>query len=153
MISYGRQSISDDDVASVVETLRGDWLTQGPVVTRTGCRRVCRCKARRFVFKWYRRPTWCSCAANIGRGEHVVTSPLTFMASMNAARYVGAIPELIDISPTTLNIAVENVPSGKAVIPVHFAGLPVELDRLDKGDRIAEDAARVRRNDLLWPSW
>ena len=146
MISYGRQSISDDDVAAVVETLRGDWLTQGPVVERFE-QAVAEYVGAKHAVSFSNGTAalhGAVAAANIGRGEHVVTSPLTFMASANAARYVGAIPELVDISLATLNIAVENVPSDKAVIPVHFAGLPVELDRLNKGDRIViEDAAHA----------
>ena len=67
------------------------------------------------------RPGW-------GPGDQVYTSPLTFMASANCARYVGAQPGLVDIDASTLNIDVASVPAdADGVVPVHYAGLPVDL--------------------------
>jgi len=146
MISYGRQSISDDDISAVVETLRGDWLTQGPIVERFEDA-VAEYVGAKYAISFSNGTAalhGAVVAAGVETKDHVVTSPLTFMASANAARYVGATPELVDINPLTLNIDVESVPIDKPVIPVHFAGLPVRLDLLHHGNRVViEDAAHA----------
>ena len=146
MISYGRQSISDDDIAAVVETLRGDWLTQGPIVERFEDA-VAEYVGAKYAISFSNGTAalhGAVVAAGVETKDHVVTSPLTFMASANAARYVGARPELVDINPSTLNIDVERVPIDKPVIPVHFAGLPVRLDLLHQENRVViEDAAHA----------
>jgi len=148
MIPYGRQSIDDDDVAAVVEVLRGDWLTQGPTVERFENAFADRVAARHAVA--YSSGTaalhGAAAAAGFGDGDVVVTSPLTFMASANCIRYVGARPGLVDIDPATWNLDLSQVPSSVAgVIPVHYAGLPVQLDTWQPSGRpvVIEDAAHA----------
>ena len=105
MIPYGRQSIDDDDIAAVVDVLRGDWLTQGPAVERferavaDGHRR----RARRRLLERHRRPPRRG-RAPPGSGP-ATSSPrhrCRSSASANCARYVGADVALVDIDPATL---------------------------------------------------
>ncbi len=145
MIPYGRQTVGDDDVAAVVEVLRGDWLTQGPTIQRFEEALAEVVDARHAVAFTSGTAALhgATAAAGLGPGDVVVTSPLTFMASANCARYVGASPALVDIDPATWNLDVAAVdPDVAAVVPVDFAGLPVDLAQLRPGRRIViEDAA------------
>ena len=147
MIPYGRQWLDDDDVAAVVEVLEGDWLTQGPTIGRFERALADLVHARHAVA--FSSGTaalhGAAAAARLGPGDVVVTSPLTFMASANCARFVGATPALVDIDATTWNLDVAAVdPNVAAVVPVHFAGLPVELAALRPGRRVViEDAAHA----------
>ena len=130
MIPYGRQSVDEDDIASVVDVLRGDWLTQGPSIERFE-EAVAQYVGAKFAVAYSSGTAalhGAAAAAGLGRGDLVATSPLTFMASANAARYVGAQPMLVDIRKDTWNIDMSAVPENvRAVIPVHYAGLPVDL--------------------------
>ena len=147
MIPYGRQSISDEDIAAVTEVLRGDWLTQGPTVERFEQTVIDATGARHAVA--YSSGTaalhGATAAAGLGPGDLVATSPLSFMASANCARYVGADVALIDIDPRTLNLDPKGVlPEHDALIAVHYAGLPVELTGLAVRPRVViEDAAHA----------
>lgn len=145
MIPYGRQSIDETDIAAVVDVLRGDWLTQGPAIDRFEEALAERVGARHAVT--FSNGTaalhGAAAAAGLGPGDVLATSPLTFMASANCARYVGATVELVDIDAATLNIDLTQVRSGlAALVPVHYAGLPVDLRALVERPRvIIEDAA------------
>src|SRR5205823_7010378 len=76
-------------------------------------------------------------AAGLGPGDVVVTSPLSFAASATCARYVGATPAFVDIDPATLNLDLAAVPREcAAVVAVHHAGLPVDLQTLPHRPRI-----------------
>lgn len=147
MISYGRQSIDPSDIAAVVDVLSGDWLTQGPTVEKFE-EAVAEYVGARFAVAYSNGTAalhGAAAAAELGAGHTVVTSPLTFMASANAARFVGARPALADIDPATLNIDLNLLPARyEAVIPVHFAGLPVDLRPLaDSKGIVIEDAAHA----------
>ena len=103
MIPYGKQSISNQDIDAVVAVLRGDWLTQGPTIERFESAVAERVGAKYAVAyssgtSALHGATW---AAGLGPGDLVGTSPLTFMASANCARYVGATP--LDRKSTRLN--------------------------------------------------
>lgn len=149
MIPYGRQSVSEDDIAAVVEVLRGDWLTQGPTIERFESA-VAEYVGAKYAVAYssgtaaLHGATW---AAGLGSGDHVATSPLTFMASANCARYVGARPVLVDIDTQTWNLDLRLLPSGlQGLVAVHFAGLPMELGRLGRDNRpeiVIEDAAHA----------
>ena len=149
MISYGRQSINQRDIDSVVAVLSGDWLTQGPTIEKFES------ALAEYVDAAYavsfssgtaalHAAAW---AAGLGPGDVAFTSPLTFMATANAARYVGATPGLVDISRDTWNIDLGLLPErAKAVFPVHYAGLPVDLSRPSWQERpeiVIEDAAHA----------
>lgn len=150
MIPYGRQTIEADDVAAVVAVLSGDFLTQGPEVERFEAA-LCDVTGARFAVAMSSGTTALHAAlaaAGIGAGDRVATSPLTFVASANAARYVGADVELVDVDPSTWNLDLGAVPTGvDALVAVHYAGLPVDLAALSRsGARprvVVEDAAHA----------
>jgi dTDP-4-amino-4,6-dideoxygalactose transaminase len=127
--------IEEDEIQAVVETLRSDWITTGP-------------KTRRFeqefaayigvpgalaINSWTAGAHTALVTAGVGPGDEVITTPMTFAASANIVEHVGAKPVLVDIEPDTLNIDPSRIeamvtPNTKAIIPVHFAGHPVDLD-------------------------
>jgi perosamine synthetase len=147
VIPYGHQSIDSDDVAAVAAVLEGDWLTQGPHIEAFEDGLAASVGARYAVA--FATGTAAlhaaAAAAEIGPGDLVVTSPLSFVASANCARYVGARAGFVDIDPTTLNLDVAAVPKhADALVAVHYAGLPVDLSRLTARPRVViEDAAHA----------
>ena len=146
MIPYGRQSIDDDDIAAVVEVLKGDWLTTGPHVEAFEaalCEAVDAPHAVAFANGTAALHGACA-VAGLGPGDRVGTSSLSFVASANCARFVGAEPQLLDIDPLTLNLDPEQVPALDGLVAVHFAGLPVDLTLLRSRPRVViEDAAHA----------
>lgn len=136
-IPYGRQIVEDDDVEAVVETLRSGWLTTGPMVS-----------AFESEFAEYVGASHAVAVANgtaalhltmiaagIGPGDEVIVPALTFVATANAARYVGADVRFADIDPATLLIDVDSVRSlvnnrTKAIVAVDYAGMPCDYDAL-----------------------
>lgn len=147
MIPYGRQSIDDSDVAAVTAVLRGDWLTTGPAIERFETAVADYVEARHAVaFSSATAALHGAChAAGLGPGDVVHTSPLTFIASANCARYVGARPALLDIDPATYNVDAARVdPSVAAIVPVHYAGLPVRMAEWTHRPRwVIEDASHA----------
>ncbi|HHQ4596940.1 TPA: UDP-4-amino-4,6-dideoxy-N-acetyl-beta-L-altrosamine transaminase [Aeromonas veronii] len=161
MIPYGRQSISQADIDAVVEVLKSDFLTQGPVVPRfeQAVSDYCGAKFGVAVNSGTAALHIACLALGVGPGDWVWTSPISFVASANCALYCGAQVDFIDIEPDTGNMcAVElerkliaakaegKLP--KAVIPVHFAGLPCDMKEIHRlgqeyGFRIIEDACHA----------
>jgi len=146
-IPYGHQSLDDADIAAVVAVLRSDWLTQGPegeafesaLTEITGA-------VHAVTFASGTAALHAACAvAGLGPGDTLATSTLSFVASANCARYVGAEPVLLDIDPETLNIVPDEVPGTiDALVAVHFAGLPVDLSKLGARPRVViEDGAHA----------
>lgn len=148
-------TVGEEEIAEVVDTLRSNWITTGP-------------KAKRFeadFMSYVGAPgavalSSCTAAlhtalvtAGIGPGHEVITTPLTFAASVNVIEHVGARPVLVDVEPDTLNIDPHRLAAAitdrtRALIPVHFAGHPVDLDpirRLAEMHRLTviEDAAHA----------
>ena len=146
VIPYGRQTITDDDIATVVDVMRGSWLTQGPAVARFEDA-LCHVTEARHAVAFSNGTAalhgalW---AAGIGAGDTVVTSPLSFVASANCARYVGATPAFVDIDASTLNLDPSLVGVCDALVAVHYAGLPVDLAALPvRPQVVVEDAAHA----------
>ncbi len=147
MIPYGRQDVNQADIDAVSAMLSGDFLTTGSYVTAFEDQ-VAEYVGARYAISFSSATAalhGATYVAGLGDGDVVYTSPLTFIASANCSRYVGAQPALIDIDPKTLNIDVSRVnDSVQALIPVHYAGLPVELDKLATRPRvIIEDASHA----------
>ena len=145
-IPYGRQSIDEADIAAVVEVLRGDWLTQGPAIERFEAA-LCATTEAAYAVAFangtvaLHATLW---AAGIGKGDLVVTSPLSFVASASCALWVDAQPGFVDIDPKTLNLDLGSVARCDALIAVHYAGLPVDLASLLTRPRVVvEDAAHA----------
>ena len=136
MIPYGRQSIDEHDIEAVVAVLRSDWLTQGPAVEAFEADLAERVEARHAVV--FANGTaalhGAMAAGGIGPGDRVLTSPLSFVASANCGRFVGADVGFVDIDPATWNIDLDAVTACDALVAVHYAGLPVELDELERRD-------------------
>ena len=145
-IPYGRQSVDEDDIAAVVDVLRGDWLTTGPAIGDFEAALATRVEAQHaVVFANGTAALHAAMAvANIGPGDRVLTSPLSFVASANCAKYVGASVGFVDIDPTTWNLDVHAVTECDALVAVHYAGLPCALEELSYRPRVVvEDACHA----------
>ncbi len=146
MIPYSRQSIDDDDVDAVAAVLRSDFLTTGPAVADFETALAAEVGARHCVAvnSGTAALHLALLAGKIGPRDVVATSTISFSASANCARYVGADVSLVDIEPATLNLDLAAVGTVDALVAVHFAGLPVRLDRLAARPRVViEDAAQA----------
>jgi len=160
-IPYGRQSISAEDVQAVVAVLQSDWLTQGPMVERFEQCVAEYCSVTHAVAtNSATSALHIAClAAGLGPGDILWTSPITFVASANCARYCGANVDFVDIDPHTCNMSIvklqEKLKSAEAtgclpkvVIPVHFAGQSCDMEAIDKlarqyGFTVIEDASHA----------
>ncbi len=134
-IPYGRQEIDDEDVAAVVEVLRGDWLTTGPAVERfeSAFAGLVGAEHAVAVTNGTAALHLAMLAAGIGPGDEVIVPTLTFAASANAARYVGATVRFCDVRSDTLGIDVDKAAElvnarTRAIVVVDYAGIPCELD-------------------------
>lgn len=161
MIPYGRQSISEADIEAVVEVLRSDFLTQGPVVPRfeQAVADYCRAGFGVAVNSGTAALHIACLALGVGPGDWVWTSPISFVASANCALYCGAQVDFVDIEPDTGNMSVDKLEKKlelakkegklpKVVIPVHFAGLPCDMQAIHAlsqkyGFRIIEDGCHA----------
>jgi perosamine synthetase len=155
LLPYGRQTIDDADVAAVVATLRSDWLTTGPAVAELE-RRFADLVSARYaiaVSSGTAALHAAAFAAGIGPGDEAIITPLTFVATSNAVLYQGGRPVFADIDPQRLTIAPTSIEPlvtnrTKAIMPVHYAGQPCDLDPIHaiaraRGLRVIEDAAHA----------
>lgn len=157
IISYGRQHIDEDDIRAVVDCLRSGALTQGPKVAEFE-QVVAAYVGAKFaiaVSTGTAALQLAVLAAGVNSDSAVITSPITFAASSNAAFFVGARPVFSDVDPDTINLSLQalaetirHTPNAKAVIPVHFAGLPCDMPAIkviadDAGAAVIEDAAHA----------
>ena len=157
MIPYGRHYIDEDDVRAVAEVMRGELITQGPQAAAFE-RLVADYVGARYAVSVANGTAalHLACLAlELGPGDTVVTSPNTFLASANCALYVGARPAFSDIDPDTLNLDPEALRQTfrtragiKAIIPVHFAGLPCDMAAISEvaranGAYVIEDACHA----------
>ena len=138
-IPYGRQHVTEEDIQSVVDVLRGDWLTCGPSVAQFEdvVRGYIGVKHAIAVSNGTAALHLSCLALGIGTGDVCVTSPLTFLASANCIAYCGGTPDFVDIdahsyclSPESLEEYIKNVGAPKVVIPVDFSGVPADLPRI-----------------------
>ncbi len=161
LIPYGKQSINEKDIAAVCSVLRSDMITQGPKVPEfeqavadyCGVSHAVAANSGTSVLHLACR------ALELGPGDTLWTSPITFVASANCALYCGADVDFVDIDPYTYNISVQALEeklqkaetSGqlpKAVVPVHMCGQPCEMEAIHGlsekyGFRIIEDACHA----------
>ena len=155
MIPYGRQSIDEKDIEAVVKVLKSDFLTTGPVIEEFE-HKVAEYAGAKYAVAIANGTAalHAACfAAGIGEGDEVITTPITFAASANCALYCGAKPVFADIDAKTCNISPQEIESKitertKAIIPVHFAGQPCEMDEIHAiakkhGLLVIEDAAHA----------
>jgi dTDP-4-amino-4,6-dideoxygalactose transaminase len=158
-LPFSPPDVGDEELAEVLDTLRSDWITTGPKTRRfeedfstyvgaPAAAAVNSCTAATMV---------ALAAMGVGVGDAVLTTTLTFVSTVHVIEHVGATPILVDIDPATLNLDPTQLSTGlqqahdrgltpKAVIPVHYAGLPCDMAAVKDFARqhklgIVEDAA------------
>lgn len=161
MIPYGRQDISNDDIDSVVQVLKSDWLTQGPIVPKFETQIANAVGSNNAVaVNSATSALHIACLAlGLAPGDILWTSPNTFVASANCAIYCGAKVDFVDIDPLTYNLSLDKLKEKlenaektntlpKILIPVHFAGQSCEMKEIHSlsqkyGFKIIEDASHA----------
>ncbi len=159
IIPYGRQHITEEDIAAVVKVLKSDFLTQGPAIPEFERQFAASCGARHAVMVANGTAALHLSALALGvqPGDKVITTPITFVASANGFRYCGADIVFCDIDPDTYLLDLDQLerllqasPAGtyKGVVPVDFAGYPIHAQRLRQiadqyGLWIVEDACHA----------
>lgn len=161
MIPYGRQDISQTDIDAVLEVLKSDFLTQGPMVplfeqavsAHVGAKHAIAVNSATAALH-------IACLAlELGAGDWLWTSPITFVASANCALYCGAKVDFVDIDPATYNMSVEKLAEKlavaekegrlpKVVVPVHFSGQSCDMAGIRElskqyGFKVIEDASHA----------
>lgn len=161
MIPYGRQDITQADIDAVVAVLHSDYLTQGPMVPRFEQAVADYCDAKHAVaVNSATSALHIACLAlDLGPGDWLWTTPVTFVASANCGLYCGAQIDFVDIDPRTYNLCPEAlerkliVAEGegrlpKVVVPVHLCGQPCDMEAIHAlakrfGFRVIEDASHA----------
>src|SRR6266446_6706157 len=135
LLPYGRQTIDEDDIQAVVDTLRSDWLTTGPKVDEFEQAFAHQVSAKYAVSFSSGTAALHGAvfAAGLKPGDEAITSPLTFAATANCVLYQGARPVFADVSADTLNLDPDRfseriTANTRAVLPVDYAGHPADLD-------------------------
>ena len=150
---FGSPDIHQEEIDEVVDSLRSGWIGTGPKVQRFEA------MFRDYIGAGHAVPVG-SCtaalhlslvAAEVGQGDEVITTPMTFAASANAIIHTGATPVLVDCEVGTMNIDPNRIeeaitPRTRAILPVHFAGRPCDMDAItriarDNGLLVIEDSA------------
>lgn len=136
-LHYSHQCIEQDDISSVVEVLKSDFLTQGPKVKEFEESLADYCGSEfAVVFSSGTAALHAAYfAAGLDGNDQIITSSVTFLATSNAALFLGASPVFVDIEPDTGNIEHTLIEKAitdktKAIVPIHFAGHPVELEKI-----------------------
>ncbi|MDP3086752.1 MAG: UDP-4-amino-4,6-dideoxy-N-acetyl-beta-L-altrosamine transaminase [Methylotenera sp.] len=157
MIPYGKHHIDEDDIQAVVDVLRSGILTQGPAIEafEQAVAEYVGVKYALAVSSGTAALHLAALASGVGPGTSLITSPITFVASANAALYAGARVVFADIDPATINMSPKSLKDAlannldvRAVIPVHFAGLPCDMPAIkmladQAGVSVIEDAAHA----------
>ncbi len=154
-LPFSRPTIEEDEISEVVECLKSGWITTGPRVAQFES------MLENYLGAPYVLTVSSATAGlfmvlkslNLKPGDEVITTPLTFAATINVIELAGGTPVLVDVDRSTYNLDVGQLmdaitPRTRVIMPVHFAGLPVDLDPLyeiarDKGIRVIEDAAHA----------
>ena len=160
-IPYGRQDINQADIDAVVDVLRSDFLTQGPVVPafENAVSQYCGAQHAVAVNSATSALHIACLALGVGEDDSVWTTPITFVASANCALFCGAAVDFVDIDPRTYNISLERLAEKlaiaekngklpKVVIPVHLSGQPCDMEGIHAlsqqfGFKIIEDASHA----------
>jgi dTDP-4-amino-4,6-dideoxygalactose transaminase len=154
-LPFSIPTIEEEEIREVVDSLQSGWITTGPKVKRFED------DFKSYVGAPFAVPLSSATAGlhlaliamGIKPGDEVITTPMTFAATVNVMIHVGAVPVLADIEPGTLNIDVQRVREKitertKAIVPVHFAGLPCDMDAIfslagEFSLKVLEDAAHA----------
>lgn len=167
MIYYGKQNINESDIQAVVDVLKSDFLTQGPVLEQFERKVADYCGAKYAVAVTNATSALhIACkAAGLGHGDSLWTSPITFTASANCGRYCGANVDFVDIEKATYNMSPASLEQKlkkakaagklpKVVVPVHLAGQSCDMQAIHKlsqeyGFTVLEDASHAIGADYL----
>jgi UDP-4-amino-4-deoxy-L-arabinose-oxoglutarate aminotransferase len=154
-LPFCRPAIDDDDIEAVTRVLRSGWITTGPEVLaleaaiceRLGCKHAVALSSATAAMHCY------LLASGIGPGDEVITPSMTWVSTINLITLLGATPVFVDVDADDLMITAEAIERAltektRLVIPVHFAGAPLDLDRINEvtgkhGTRVVEDAAHA----------
>ena len=155
ILSYGKQSIDEKDIAAVIKVLKSDFLTQGPMVKKfeKALASYCGAKYAVAVSNGTAALHLACLAAGLKKKDAAITTPITFLATANAVLYSGADVIFSDIDYETINIDPSKLTKRiskktKAILPVHFAGLPCDMEKISKiakkkGLTVIEDACHA----------
>lgn len=146
MIGYGHQYIDDSDIEAVVKVLKSDYLTQGPYVAEFE-KKICEITGAKYCVSVNNATAGLHIAVaalELGNDSEGITTPNTFLASSNCMVYNNVKPVFADINPVSYNIEPTEIEKHitnktKLLIPVHFAGLPCEMEKI---------SAIVKKNNL-----
>lgn len=154
-LPFSKPQIGEDAIADVADSIRSGWLAMGPKTIKFE-ESFAKYVGARYALSVNSATAGLHTALmalGIGPGDEVITTPMTFAATVNAILFVGARPVLADIDRNTLDIVPENIekaltPRTKALIPVHFAGLPCDMDKIEAiaekhGLAVIEDSAHA----------
>lgn len=154
-LPFARPAISEDAISSIADSIRSGWIASGPKTIEfekvfAGCVGATYALALNSATAGLHTA---AAALGLGEGCEVITTPMTFASTVNALLFCGARPVFADIDRETLNIVPENIeraitPRTRAIVPVHFAGLPCDMDAVEDiarrhGLAIIEDAAHA----------
>lgn len=155
MIGYGHQYIDDSDIEAVVNVLKSDYLTQGPSVTAFE-KKICEITGAKYCVSVSNATAGLHIAVaalELGEGTEGITTPNTFLASSNCMVYNNVKPVFADIDPVSYNIDPKEIEKHisaktKLLIPVHFAGLPCDMKKINtiakkNNLHVIEDAAHA----------
>jgi len=156
-IPYGKHFIDQDDIDAVVDVLKNKNLTQGPSVLsfEKAVAEYVGAKYAVAISSWTAGLHLAYLAAGLKEGDELITTPLTFVATSNAALYCGAKPVFSDIDPLTINLCPDKLsrtikkhPKAKVIAPVHFAGLACKMKEIkniadENNLLVIEDAAHA----------
>lgn len=158
MIYYGKQFIDEQDINAVIEVLKSDFLTQGPVIENfeKAVAEYCGTKYAVAVTNATSALHIACLAVGLDRGDMLWTSPITFTASANCGRYCGADVDFVDIDDSTYNMSISALKEKlekskikpKVVVPVHLAGQSCEMQEIydlskQYGFTVIEDASHA----------
>jgi UDP-4-amino-4,6-dideoxy-N-acetyl-beta-L-altrosamine transaminase len=155
-LPYSRHWLEEDDVAAVADVLRGDWLTQGPLVSafEKALAEYCGARFALAVTSGTAALHLAALAAGVGPDAVGITSPITFVASANCIAYAGGRPAFADVEPGTVTLDPGSLAEAcrrqppRVIIPVDFAGQPADLPAVARvarsyGAVVIEDAAHA----------
>ena len=137
-LPFSRPSVKEEAIAEVADSIRSGWLAMGPKTIKFE-EEFAAYTGASFALSANSATAGLHCAAmalELGAGDEVITTPMTFAATVNAVLFTGARPVFADIDRNTLDIVPENIeklitPRTKAIIPVHFAGMPCDMDKIE----------------------
>lgn len=154
-LPFAKPKISEAAIADAADSIRSGWLAMGPKTIKFE-ESFARYLGATYALSVNSATAGLHCALmalGLGPGDEVITTPMTFAATVNAILFTGAKPVLVDIDRKTLNIVPENIEKAvtkatKAIIPVHFAGMPCDMDSIEaiaEAHKLAivEDAAHA----------